>query len=121
MTQQVARTGGPRCRCLHLRFRGCAGGWGVDLIGLALLPALPLLVALALKFSHYDIFRPTADDMAVEKDSDVYWGRMQVRSLAPRYPGKWEYLPLKPRRCAIRSGHLCVSVGSVVPWSWSIL
>jgi len=50
-----------------------------------------------LKFSRYTTFRPTADDMAVEKDSDEYWEQMQVRSLAPRYPGKWEYLSLKPR------------------------
>ena len=39
--------------------------------------------------------------MAVEADSDEYWTRMQVRSLAPRYPGKWEYLSLKPKEvCA---------------------
>ena len=54
-----------------------------------------------LKFSRYTAFRPTASDMAVEADSDEYWTRMQVRSLAPRYPGKWEYLSLKPKEvCA---------------------
>lgn len=54
-----------------------------------------------LKFSRYDTFRPTADDMTVEKDSDEHWVRMQVRSLAPMYPGKWEYLSLKPKEvCA---------------------
>ena len=47
-----------------------------------------------LKFSRYTAFRPTASDMAVEADSDEYWTRMQVRSLAPRYPGKWESVPL---------------------------
>ena len=47
--------------------------------------------------AHRMLFRPTADGMAAEKDSEAYWRRMQVRSLAPRYPGKWEYLSLKPK------------------------